>query len=107
MLFLTALLLSRVRPVGRRVDVGLTACLALMLSYGGVNATEDFWHEQVVKRGWSSLRIPSAQVPSLSGVWLAILVLTVAAYLVFRYERRLETGGRAWGSTSPSFPALN
>lgn len=71
--------------------MALTACLALMLSYGAVNAAEDFWHEQVVKRGWSTLRIPSAQVPSFSGVWLAILALAMAAYAVFRLERRLET----------------
>jgi len=95
LLFLTMVLLSRVRPVGRRLDVALTAYVAVMLSYGGVNGAEDLWHEQVVKRGWAHVRIPSAQVPGLSGVTIATLVLAAAAFLLFRYERRL---GRARGA---------
>ena len=102
LLFLTAVLLSRVRPGGRRLDTTLTAYAALMLSYGGVNGTEDAWHEQIVKRGWVHVRIPSAQVPGLSGVTLVMLVLTAVAYLVFRCERRFEGRG---GATNPSFPA--
>jgi hypothetical protein len=90
LLLLTALALSRARLLGRRVGIALTACLGLMASYGLVNATEDFWHEQVVKRGWSSLKIPSAQVPSTSGVWLVIVLLAVVAAVAFAYEQRLE-----------------
>jgi hypothetical protein len=104
LLFLTALLLSRVRTLGRRVGVVLTACLGLMASYGLVNATEDIWHEQVVKRGWSTLKIPSAQVPSVSFVWLAILVLAAVACVVFEYEQRLDREGPL-GSTNPLSPA--
>jgi hypothetical protein len=105
LLFLTALLLSRTRPVGRRVGVALTACLGLMASYGLVNATEDFWHEQVVKRGWSSLKIPSAQIPSASGVWLVIVLLGVVGTLVFAYERRVEERAEAPATTTPASPA--
>jgi hypothetical protein len=90
LLLLTALALSRARLLGRRVGIALTACLGLMASYGLVNATEDFWQEQVVKRGWSSLKIPSAQVPSTSGVWLVIVLLAVVAAVAFAYEQRLE-----------------
>ena len=88
LLLLTALLLSRVRLAGRRLRVVLTAYLGLMFAYGGMNATEDAWHEQVVKRGWAHARIPAAQVPSLSGVWLAILALAAVAYVVFAHEGR-------------------
>ena len=88
LLLLTALLLSRVRPTGRRLRVALTAYLALMFAYGAMNATEDAWHEQVVKRGWAHVRIPAAQVPSLSAVWLAILALAAVAYVVFSHEGR-------------------
>ena len=89
LLLLTALLLSRARPAGRRLRVALTAYLGLMFAYGGVNASEDVWHEQVVKRGWAHVRIPAAQLPSLSAVWLVIIALAAVAYGVFTYEQRL------------------
>jgi hypothetical protein len=107
MLVLTALLLSRARPPGRRLRAILTAYVALMFAYGGVNAAEDVWHEQVIKRRWVDWRIPAAQVPSLSFVWLAILALAAVAYLVFaREQRRCDGAGGAVAtpSTSPSAP---
>ena len=88
LLLLTALLLTRVRPAGRRLRVALTAYLSLMFSYGAMNAAEDAWHEQVVKRGWAHARIPAAQVPSLSAVWLVILALAAVAYVLFAHEGR-------------------
>ena len=101
LLVLTALLLSRVRPEGRRLTTALTAYVALMFAYGAMNAAEDVWHEQVVKRGWADVRIPAAQIPSLSFVWLVILALAAVAYLGFAREQRAP--GRSVGdATSPS-----
>jgi len=37
-----------------------------------VNAAQDFWLEQVVKRGWVDWEIPSALRPSGSWIWLVI-----------------------------------
>jgi hypothetical protein len=90
LLLLTALLLSRARPSGRRVRQALIAYLGLMLAYGGMNAAEDAWHEQVVKRGWAHARIPAAQVPAASPVWLVIVGLAAAFSVLFAYEQRLE-----------------
>ncbi len=104
LLVLTALLLSRVRPAGRRLATALTAYVALMFAYGAVNAVEDVWHEQVVKREWADWRIPAAQIPSLSFVWLAILALAAVAYLVFSREQRARVGSGS-AATSPSSPA--
>ena len=86
MLVLTALLLSRVRVPGRRLRVVLAAYLGLMLSYGAVNLTQDFWREQVVKRGWVETDIPSALLPGFRPIWLVIVVLAVLATVAFLSE---------------------
>jgi hypothetical protein len=90
LLVLTALLLSRARIAGTGVRVALTSYLGLMLAYGGTNAAEDLWHEQVAKRGWTHVRIPTAQVPGISWVWLVILVIAALAAALFAYEQRLD-----------------
>jgi hypothetical protein len=105
LLFLTAVLLSRARPTGRRVRVALTAYLGLMAAYGLMNASEDFWHEQVAKRGWVHARLPAAQVPSVSWVWLVIMGLAAVMYAVFSYEQRLVGPGGVERATSPPSPA--
>ena len=33
-----------------------------MLVYGAANLVQDLWHEQVVKRGWTSSDVPSVIV---------------------------------------------
>jgi hypothetical protein len=76
LLVMTALLLSRVRSQRKAAGV----FLALLASYGFVNLVQDAWGEQVVKRGWTSRQIPSALHPSLSWVWLVILVGAVALW---------------------------
>jgi len=69
MLAATALVLRRVpRSLGGR------AYLALMLAYGLVNAAQDAWTEQVVKRGWTAHAIPDALHPTVSLVWLVIVL---------------------------------
>ena len=71
----TALLLSRVVPRMRRpgLRLSLTAYLSLMLVYGLANALQDFWLEQLVKRGTTELRIPSMLRPEATPAWGAVL----------------------------------
>jgi hypothetical protein len=88
-LILFALLLSRVRVSDRRLDAVLLPYVALMFGYGAVNAFEDGWHEQVVKRGWMDWKLPSALIPRFHWVWLVTLAITALAYLAFRLERRM------------------
>jgi hypothetical protein len=57
---LTALALSRtlarVRPAS--VREGLSLYLAGLFVYGVARAAEDAWNEQVVKRGWTTVKLP-------------------------------------------------
>lgn len=84
LLALVALALSR--QLGRierpRLRLATTAYLSLMLAYGLWNAVQDFWLEQLVKRGTVSVEIPSALRPSLSLAWLVLLAGAVAVYAV-------------------------
>jgi len=86
LLALTAILLSRslgrVGPILRGL---LAAYVAILLVYGLANVANDFWLEQVVKRGVTGWEVPSMLVPALSLPWLVLLVLAVVAYvLLFR-----------------------
>jgi len=97
LLALAALALSRqLLRVRVRLRGVLGFYLALMLVYGLANALEDFWLEQLVKRGATSLDLPSMLEPSLSPAWAAIvataLLIHLAASRVVRY-RWLRTGG--------------
>jgi hypothetical protein len=82
LLALVALALTR--QLGRmarpRLRVATAAYLALMLAYGLWNAVQDFWLEQLVKRGTVSVEIPSALRPSLSFAWLVLLAGAAAVY---------------------------
>jgi len=85
LLALSALLLSRVRPLA----AGASGLLALMLAYGIGNGVQDFWLEQVVKRGWTDHGLPSMILPKLSVAWLGIVVAAaLIEVLWFRRERR-------------------
>ncbi|HET6601413.1 MAG TPA: hypothetical protein VFG57_05560, partial [Gaiella sp.] len=53
-----------------------------------VNCVQDAWNEQLVKRGTLEWKIPAAILPSLSWVWLAILVLAALTALALRGESR-------------------
>jgi hypothetical protein len=72
---LSALLLSR-RASGRAVR----AYLALMFAYGVGNIANDFWLEQVVRRGWTRWQVPSVLEPRPSPAWALVLA---GAALVF------------------------
>jgi hypothetical protein len=88
LLVLTALLLSRVRVTQPRLRLALTGYLGLMLGYGAVNCVQDFWFEQVVKRGWTDATIPSALLPGLRPIWGVILVVAAAATAVLLRDGR-------------------
>jgi hypothetical protein len=83
---LTALALSRdlgrVRSPALRRALGWF--LALMLTYGLANAANDFWLEQVVKRGWTGRELPDVLRPAFTLGWGAILLATPLAYRLLR-----------------------
>jgi hypothetical protein len=75
LLALAALALSRVvgdvRTPFLRVAFGFY--VALMFVYGLANAVQDFWFEQLVKRGTTSLELPNMTEPKASWAWAALL----------------------------------
>ena len=74
LLALTAILLSRtLGRVGPRLRGVLGAYLALMLVYGLGNVANDFWYEQLVKRGVTDWAIPNVIVPGLNIPWLVLV----------------------------------
>jgi hypothetical protein len=89
LLVLSALLLSRSRLADLWLRRAYSALVSLMAAYGAANLTQDFWHEQVVKRGWTSWDIPSALVPKLSVMWGLIVAATIVLYAL-GFARRAE-----------------
>jgi hypothetical protein len=85
----TALLLSRVAARMRRAGLrrALTVYLSLMLVYGLANALQDFWLEQLVKRGTTELKIPSMLRPEATPAWAALLA---AAGLIYVALNRVD-----------------
>jgi hypothetical protein len=97
LLALSALALSRILPrLGRsRLVAAVSAYVALMLVYGVANAVEDGWHEQVVKRGTTDVKIPSVLLPGATVSWGLILLAAAAVEVLwFRRERREPNGRR-------------
>lgn len=91
LLVLSALLLSRILPSIARswVQIGLWAYLALMFCYGAGNIANDFWLEQVVKRGWTNWEIPDVTTPKVSVAWLVIVLAGAALWAItLWYARR-------------------
>ncbi|HEY3069510.1 MAG TPA: hypothetical protein VGJ34_04270 [Gaiellaceae bacterium] len=92
LLVISALVLSRVPRQMRSAKqaIALAAYLSLMLVYGLANALQDFWTEQLVKRGTVSVRIPSLIRPDLSWAWAAIVtaaaLICLAALRVVRVD---------------------
>lgn len=81
---LSALVLSRTWPAGAGLRRAYAALVSLTLAYGAANLVQDLWHEQVVKRDWTSWDIPSALVPKASVMWAVVLAGAALAYaLVF------------------------
>jgi len=73
LLVLSALLLSRPHLEHARLRAVFAALVSLMLAYGVANIANDFWHEQIVKRGWVSWEVPSALSLGLHPIWLLVL----------------------------------
>jgi hypothetical protein len=95
LLVLAALLLSRGLPAIRASALRLAtaAYLALMLTYGLGNIANDFWIEQVGKRGWTSWTIPSVLEPALAWAWAGVIIGAAAVWL-------------AWFRSGPALPPL-
>ncbi|HEY2371267.1 MAG TPA: hypothetical protein VGH82_01840 [Gaiellaceae bacterium] len=81
LLVLSALLLSRALAGirGRGLQSVMTAYLALMLCYGLGNMANDFWIEQIFKRGWTTWPIPNVLEPRLTIAW-GIIVIAAAIF---------------------------
>ncbi len=90
LLIITTLLLSRLLPKVQHRAVGsfLTAYLALAFCYGVGNVANDFWLEQVVKRGWTQWEIPNVTEPRLTIAWGIIVAGAVALWAVSEWHAR-------------------
>ena len=85
----SALVLSRPRLADLWLRRLYSLLVSLMAAYGAANLVQDFWHEQVVKRGWTSWDIPSALVPKVSVMW-GLIVLATAVLYALGFARRAE-----------------
>ena len=85
LLVLSSLLLSRQLPAIRvRVRrLATAAFLALMFAYGWGNIANDFWLEQVVKRGWTTWEVPDVTTPKASTAWALIVIAAIVLWLIF------------------------
>jgi hypothetical protein len=88
LMLLSALVLSRVQADGKLGGwlLGATAALA---AYGAVNATQDFWNEQLVKRGTVDWTMPSALYPGLKPITLVTILLAVLVAWLLARERAI------------------
>lgn len=80
------LLLSRELP---RLQAGwrrtaLAAWMSGLIAYGLGNIANDVWGEQVVKRGWADSGLPSVLRPSVNWLWLVVLAVAAAIFLLQR-----------------------
>ena len=98
LLLLTAILLSRVVPSvrARSLRLLLAVYLALMAAYGLGNLANDFWTEQIWKRGWTNWQFPDVLQPSLSVGW-GLIVLGAALLLAMSIESAHSRMGRLAG----------
>ena len=103
LIVLSVLALTRARLASPRLDVALRIWLGALLAYGLVNAAQDFWLEQVVKREWVDWRIPGALRPDLTWIWLVIVLLGAAfATLLFRFRPPLDVQQAPAATSRPS-----
>jgi hypothetical protein len=107
LLVVTVLLLSRTLPaLGPRLRAAVGAYLAVLGVYGLANIANDFWLEQIVKRGATQWQFPAMTVPSLSLNWLILLLAAALVYVFFlRRARPARTAGYR-RSLWPVFAAL-
>jgi hypothetical protein len=96
LLALAALALSRaVQRVGpSAVRVALGFYVALMVVYGLANALQDFWLEQLVKRGTISAELPSMIHPKLSPAWGAMIGVALVIHLAVSRVQTVQQAKR-------------
>jgi hypothetical protein len=97
LLAVSALALSRTLPqiAGTRLREVLSFALALMLVYGVAILAEDAWGEQVVKRGWTTARIPSVLLPDVTPAWGVVLLTAIVVHVLVHRRPRRDTGRTA------------
>jgi hypothetical protein len=88
LILVSALLLSRPRLPGGRLAIVTRLYVSLALAYGAVNMTQDFWNEQLWKRGTVDWKIPSALQPELAPIWLVTLGIAALTALALHREAR-------------------
>jgi hypothetical protein len=92
LLVVSVLLLSRTRSfLPSRLCAPIGVYLAIVLFYGLANIANDFWLEQIVKRGVTHWQFPSMTVPAPNVPWLILLVVAAATY-AFVFRRTPRTG---------------
>ena len=87
------MLLSRVVRSFRSgaLRAALAVYLAVMFCYGVGNIANDFWLEQVVKRGWTTWQIPNVLEPRVNVAW-AVIVFAAAAISAVAMLRERDDG---------------
>ena len=81
--------LPRLRAGWRRT--ALAAWISGLIAYGLGNIANDAWGEQVVKRGWTDWGLPSVLRPSVNWLWLVVLAVAAAIFLL---QRRYLLGAK-------------
>ena len=66
-----------------RLQLATAAYLSLMFCYGLGNLANDFWLEQIVKRGWTDWSIPNVTEPRISIAWLTIVIGSAVLFVLF------------------------
>src|SRR5438067_8247469 len=96
LLVVTVLLLSRTLPaLAPRLRATVGAYLAVLGVYGLANIVNDFWLEQIVKRGVTRWQFPSMVAPAVSLNWLILLAVAAGVYaFALPRARRGATGSR-------------
>lgn len=73
-----------------RLRTALALYLSLMLVYGLANAAQDFWLEQVVKRGTTHVELPSFLRPDLDLGWMFLVLAAAAVYALLLRRRGMS-----------------
>jgi hypothetical protein len=105
LLVATAVVLSRLVPPmrSRLLRAVLGAYLALLGCYGAGNIANDFWLEQVTKRGWTLWEVPDVTTPKASTAWAVIVLAAIVLFviLVLPLIRSSPTTSAASRTTMP------
>jgi hypothetical protein len=85
LLVATAVVLSRLVPAirARWLRGVLGGYLALVFCYGAGNIANDFWLEQVTKRGWTLWEVPDVTTPKATTAWAIVLIAAIVLWLIF------------------------